>query len=37
MFKTEEALSMIGGHGDEVLLLRNVYLAIENEILRHKN
>ena len=34
MFKTEEALAMIGGHVDEELLLRNEYLAIENEILR---
>ena len=37
MFKTEEALAMIGGHVDEELLLRNEYLAIENEILRNKN
>ena len=36
MFKTEEALAMIGGHVDEELLLRNEYLAIENEILRKK-
>ena len=33
-FKTEEALAMIGGHVDDELLLRNEYLAIENEILR---
>lgn len=31
---TEEALAMIGGHVDEGLLLRNEYLAAENEILR---
>ena len=30
MFKTEEALAIIGGHVDEELLLRNEYLAIEN-------
>ena len=36
MFKTEEALAIIGGHVDEELLLRNEYLAIENEILRKK-
>ena len=36
MIKTEEALAMIGGHVDEELLLRNEYLAIENEILRKK-
>ena len=36
MFKIEEALAMIGGHVDEELLLRNEYLAIENEILRKK-
>ena len=29
--KIEEALAMIGGHVDEELLLRNEYLAIENE------
>ena len=34
--KTEEALAMIGGHVDEELLLRNEYLAAENEILRRK-
>lgn len=34
--KTEEALAMIGGHVDEELLLRNEYLAAENEILRGK-
>jgi hypothetical protein len=33
MMKTEEALVMIGGHVDEELLLRNEYLAAENEIL----
>ena len=33
MMKTEEALAMIGGHVDEELLLRNEYLAAENEIL----
>jgi hypothetical protein len=32
MFKTEEALAIIGGQVDEELLLRNEYLAIENEI-----
>ena len=36
MMKTEEALVMIGGHIDEELLLRNEYLAAENEILRGK-
>ena len=36
MIKTEEALAMIGGHFDEEPLLRNEYLAIENEILRKK-
>ena len=36
MFKTEEALAIIGGHVDEELLLRNEYLAIENERLRKK-
>ena len=36
MFKTEEALAMIGGHVDAELLLRNEYLTIENEILRKK-
>lgn len=36
MVKTEEALAIIGGHVDEELLLRNEYLAIENEILRKK-
>ena len=36
MFKTEEALAIIGGHVDEELLLHNEYLAIENEILRKK-
>ena len=36
MLKTEEALAIIGGHVDEELLLRNEYLAIENEILRKK-
>ena len=36
MMKTEEALAMIGGHVDEELLLRNEYLAAENEILRGK-
>ena len=30
MFKTEEALAIIGGHVDEELLLCNEYLAIEN-------
>jgi len=36
MIRTEEALAMVGGHVDEELLLRNEYLAIENEILRKK-
>jgi hypothetical protein len=36
MFKTAEALAIIGGHVDEELLLRNEYLAIKNEILRKK-
>ena len=36
MVKTEEALAIIGGQVDEELLLRNKYLAIENEILRKK-
>ena len=36
MFKTEEALAIIGGHVDEEILLRNECLAIENEILRKK-
>ena len=29
-----EALALVGGHVDEELLLRNEYLAAENEILR---
>ena len=36
MIKTQEALAMVGGHVNEELLLRNEYLAIENEILRNK-
>ena len=35
--KTEEALAIIGGHVDKELLLRNEYLAAENEILRSHN
>ena len=31
-----EALALVGGHVDEELLLRNEYLAAENEILRSK-
>ena len=34
--KTGEALAIIGGHVNEELLLRNEYLAAENEILRAK-
>ena len=34
MIKTQEALAMVGGHVNEELLLRNEYLATENEILR---
>jgi putative transposase len=29
-----EVLAMVGGHVDQELLLRNQYLAAENEILR---
>jgi len=36
MVKTEEALAIIDIHIDEALLLRNEYIAIENEILRKK-
>ena len=36
MMKTEEALAMIGGHVDEELLLRNEYLAAENETLKRE-
>ena len=36
MIKTQEALAMVGGHVNEELLLRNEYLATENEILRSK-
>ena len=36
MIKTQEALAMVGGHVNEELLLRNEYLATENEILRNK-
>ena len=31
-----EALALVAGHVDEELLLRNEYLAAENEILRSK-
>ena len=31
-----EALALVGGHVDKELLLRNEYLAAENEILRSK-
>ena len=31
-----EVLAMVGGHVDEELLLRNEYLAAENEILKSK-
>ena len=34
--KTTEVLAMVGGHVDEELLLRNEYLAAENEILKSK-
>ena len=34
--KAVEALALVGGHVDEELLLRNEYLAAENEILRSK-
>ena len=36
MIKRQEALAMVGGHVNEELLLRNEYLATENEILRNK-
>ena len=32
-----EALALVGGHVDEDLVLRNEYLAAENEILRFSN
>ncbi|MDP6506660.1 MAG: hypothetical protein QF886_23745 [Planctomycetota bacterium] len=34
--KTTEVLAMVGGHVDEELLLRNEYLAAENEILKSR-
>jgi len=34
--KAIEALALVGGHVDEELLLRNEYLAAENEILKSK-
>lgn len=34
--KAEEVLAPVGGHVDDELLLRNEYLATENEILRSK-
>ena len=34
--KSEEALALVAGKVDEELLLRNEYLAAENEILRSK-
>ncbi len=34
--KAVEAMALVGGHVDEELLLRNEYLAAENEILRSK-
>ncbi len=34
--KSEEALALVGGHVDEELLVRNEYLATENEILKSK-
>ncbi len=34
--KAVEVLALVGGHVDEELLLRNEYLAAENEILRSK-
>ncbi len=34
--KTVEALALVGGHVDEELLVRNEYLAAENEILKSK-
>ena len=34
--KAEEVLALVGGHVDDELLLRNEYLAAENEILRSK-
>ena len=34
--KAEEVLALVSGRVDEELLLRNAYLAAENEILRSK-
>ena len=34
--ESTEVLAMVGGHVDEELLLRNEYLAAENEILKSK-
>ncbi len=34
--KAIEALALVGGHVDEELLIRNEYLAAENEILKSK-
>ena len=34
--KAVEALALVGGYVDQELLLRNEYLAAENEILRSK-
>ena len=34
--ETVEALALVSGHVDEELLLRNEYLAAENEILKSK-
>ena len=36
MIKTQEALAMVGGHVNEELLLRNEYLATDNEMLSTK-
>ena len=34
--KTAEVMAIVGGHVDEELLLRNEYLAAENEIMKSK-
>jgi len=33
---SEEVLALVGGHVEEKILLRNEYLAAENEILKTK-
>jgi hypothetical protein len=35
--ETIEALALVGGHGDEELLIRNEYLIMENQILKSKH